>query len=49
MTPNDPNITWLEEPKLGWAGRMYLPLFLDGLEDHRHARRQSEGDDAVPG
>ena len=32
MQPNDPNITWLEEPQLGWAGRMYLPLFLDGLK-----------------
>ena len=32
MQSNDPNITWLEEPKLGWAGRMYLPLFVDGLK-----------------
>ncbi len=31
MTPNDPNIMWCEEPKLGWAGRMYLPLFVGGL------------------
>ncbi len=31
MAPDDPNIIWLEEPKLGWVGRSYLPLFLDGL------------------
>jgi len=31
MKPNDPAITWLEEPKLGLAGRMYLPLFVQGL------------------
>jgi len=31
MTPDDPNITWVEEPKLGLAGRMYLPLFAQGL------------------
>ena len=31
MTPNDPQITWVEEPKLGLAGRMYLPLFFQGL------------------
>jgi NADH-quinone oxidoreductase subunit I len=31
MTPDDPNIVWIEEPKLGLAGRMYLPLFVQGL------------------
>ncbi len=31
MQSNDPNIMWCEEPKLGWAGRMYLPLFVSGL------------------
>jgi NADH-quinone oxidoreductase subunit I len=31
MKPNDANIDWLEEPKLGLAGRLYLPLFLQGL------------------
>ena len=31
MSPDDPNITWVEEPKLGLAGRMYLPLFVQGL------------------
>jgi NADH-quinone oxidoreductase subunit I len=31
MRPDDPNITWVEEPQLGLAGRMYLPLFAQGL------------------
>lgn len=31
MFPNDKNITWVEEPQLGLAGRMYLPLFFQGL------------------
>ncbi|QDU94212.1 NuoI/complex I 23 kDa subunit family protein [Lignipirellula cremea] len=31
MKPDDKNIQWVEEPKLGLAGRMYLPLFVQGL------------------
>jgi NADH-quinone oxidoreductase subunit I len=31
MQPTDPKITWIEEPQLGWAGKMYLPLFIQGL------------------
>ena len=31
MQETDPNITWIEEPKLGLAGRMYLPLIMGGL------------------
>ena len=31
MQESDPNITWVEEPKLGLAGRMYLPLIMGGL------------------
>ena len=31
MNENDPNIKWVEEPKLGLAGRMYLPLIVGGL------------------
>ncbi len=31
MHHDSPDITWVEEPKLGLAGRMYLPLFVDGL------------------
>ncbi len=31
MKSDDPNILWVEEPKLGLAGRMYLSLFAGGL------------------
>ena len=31
MKADDPNIRWIEEPKLGLAGKMYLPLFVQGL------------------
>ncbi len=31
MSPDDPNIRWIEEPKLGLSGRMYLPLVVQGL------------------
>jgi len=31
MQPNDPNITWIQEPQLGLTGRMYLTPIIDGL------------------
>jgi NADH-quinone oxidoreductase subunit I len=31
MKANDPAVKWIEEPQLGLAGKMYLPLFLQGL------------------
>ncbi|NLX94819.1 MAG: NADH-quinone oxidoreductase subunit I [Rhodopirellula sp.] len=31
MKPDDKNIQWIEEPKLGATGRIYLPLFVEGL------------------
>ena len=31
MRADDPQINWIEEPKLGLAGKMYLPLLIDGL------------------
>lgn len=31
MKNDDPNIKWCEEPKMGLAGKMYLPLFIQGL------------------
>ncbi|MBX3411089.1 MAG: NADH-quinone oxidoreductase subunit I [Pirellulales bacterium] len=31
MKPTDPNIRWIEEPRLGLTGRMYLPLVVQGL------------------
>ena len=31
MKANDPAVKWVEEPQLGLAGKMYLPLFVQGL------------------
>lgn len=31
MKGDDPHITWVPEPKLGLAGKMYLPLLAQGL------------------
>lgn len=31
MKPDDPNIRWIDEPPLGLAGKMYLPLFVQGF------------------
>ena len=31
MKADDPAIKWIEEPKLGLSGKMYLPLFVQGL------------------
>ncbi|MCA9212413.1 MAG: NADH-quinone oxidoreductase subunit I [Planctomycetales bacterium] len=31
MKPDDRDIKWIEEPQLGLAGRMYLPLIFGGL------------------
>jgi NADH-quinone oxidoreductase subunit I len=31
MQTNDPAIKWIEEPRLGLAGKMYLPLIMQGL------------------
>jgi len=31
MQDNDARIKWVDEPQLGWAGRMYLPLVFGGL------------------
>lgn len=31
MKPDDPNIRWIEEPRLGWAGKTYLPMVVEGL------------------
>ena len=43
-------LTWVEEPELGVAmGKMYLPLFLDGLKTTAKHLFGAEGDDAIPG
>lgn len=31
MREDDPAIKWVEEPQLGLAGKMYLPMFVQGL------------------
>jgi len=31
MNSNDPKIAWVKRPRLGLAGRSYLPLFLQGM------------------
>lgn len=31
MKPDDQRIRWLEEPKLGFSGKTYLPLFVEGM------------------
>ena len=31
MKPDDPNITWIDDPPLRLAERIYLPLFVGGL------------------
>ena len=31
MKPDDKNIAWIEEPKLGFSGKSYLPLFAEGF------------------
>ncbi|GAB6164740.1 hypothetical protein JCM19992_07400 [Thermostilla marina] len=31
MKPDDPNIHWIEPPKMGWSEKTYLPLLVDGL------------------
>jgi len=31
MQPNDSQIRWVPEPELGWTGKVYLPLFVEGI------------------
>ena len=44
MREDDPNINWVQEPKLGLAGKMYLPLFVQGLTTTvRHMAKSAGG------
>ncbi len=44
MRPDDPAIHWVSEPKLGLAGKMYLPMFVQGLSTTlRHLSRTLSG------
>ena len=45
MRRDDPNITWVQEPELGLAGKMYLPLLAEGLTTtFKHLSRSLRGD-----
>ena len=44
MHADDPAIRWVEEPQLGLAGRMYLPMFAQGLTTTiKHLARSLSG------
>lgn len=44
MRPDDPQIKWVEEPALGLAGKLYLPLFAQGLTiAFKHMARSLSG------
>ena len=44
MKPDDPAITWIEEPKLGIAGKMYLAAVLAGVGGGEPPLVQRQGD-----
>ena len=44
MKPDDPQIRWVQEPQLGLGGKMYLPMFVQGLATtFRHLKRSVSG------
>lgn len=44
MRPDDPQILWVEEPRLGISGRMYLPIYVQGLTTtFRHLKNSLQG------
>lgn len=44
MREDDPNIKWVPEPQLGLAGKMYLPMFVQGLTTtFKHLARTLSG------
>lgn len=45
MQATDPNVRWVDEPKLGMTGSLYLPLFVQGLTTtFKHLSRSLSGD-----
>jgi len=41
---DDPDIKWVEEPQLGLGGRMYMPMFVQGLATtFRHMKGSLQG------
>jgi NADH-quinone oxidoreductase subunit I len=48
MLPDNPKIRWVDEPQLGISGRMYLPMFAQGLATtFKHLKRSLAGDVAT--
>jgi NADH-quinone oxidoreductase subunit I len=48
MKPDDPDITWVDEPQLGLSGKLYLPMFAEGLSTTvRHLKNSLRGDVAT--
>ncbi len=48
MQADDPNVKWVEEPRLGLSGRMYLPMFAQGLTTtFRHMKNSLQGGTAT--
>jgi NADH-quinone oxidoreductase subunit I len=44
MKPDDSSITWIPEPKLGMTGRLFLPLFAQGLTTtFKHLKKSLSG------
>ena len=44
MKRDDPKINWVEEPQLGLAGKMYLPLVTEGMSTtFRHMKKSLTG------
>ena len=44
MKPDDPQINWIQEPQLGLGGKMYLPMFVQGLATtFRHLKNSVRG------
>ena len=45
MKPDDPSIKWVEEPKLRLTGKMYVPIYVQGLTTTlQHLKRSVQGD-----
>jgi len=45
MKIDDPQINWVGEPQLGMGGKMYLPMFIQGLTTtFQHLKRSISGD-----
>ena len=49
MKPDDKSIKWAEEPKLGLAGKSYLPLIAGGITTTSEAPGESQDDRADAG